>query len=63
MKQMKISLIDVDGRLITLEVAKLLARLRWIRFVRLSCDTSEMLPVIEQAVAYMKEAGIPRSRF
>lgn len=53
----------LDARLITPEVAKLLVRLRWIRFVRLSCDTSEMLPVIEQAVAYMKEAGIPRSRF
>ena len=31
--------------------------------MRLSCDTSEMLPVIEQAVAYMKEAGIAKSRF
>lgn len=53
----------LDARLITPEVAALLARLRWIRFVRLSCDTSDMLPVIEQAVAYMKEAGIPKSRF
>ena len=46
-----------------IETAALLARLRWIRFVRLSCDTAEMLPVIEQAVAYMKEAGIAKSRF
>lgn len=53
----------LDARLITPEVAKLLARLRWIRFVRLSCDTNEMLPVIEQATAYMKEAGIAKSRF
>lgn len=53
----------LDARLVTLETAALLARLRWIRFVRLSCDTTEMLPVIEQAVAYMKEAGIAKSRF
>lgn len=53
----------LDARLITPETARLLAGLRWIRFVRLSCDTSEMLPVIEQAVAYMKEAGIAKSRF
>ncbi len=53
----------LDARLVTSEKAALLARLRWIRFVRLSCDTTEMLPVIEQAVAYMKEAGIAKSRF
>lgn len=53
----------LDARLITPEVAALLARLRWIRFVRLSCDTDEMLPIIEQAAAYMKEAGVAKSRF
>lgn len=53
----------LDARLITPEVARMLAKLHWIRFVRLSCDTSEMLPVIEQATAYMKEAGIAKSRF
>lgn len=53
----------LDARLITPAVAALLARLRWIRFVRLSCDTSEMLPIIKQAVAYMVEAGVAKSRF
>lgn len=53
----------LDARLITPEIARLLSRLRWIRFVRLSCDTASMLPVIEQAAAYMREAGIAPSRF
>lgn len=53
----------LDARLITPEIARLLARLRWIRYVRLSCDTAAMLPVIEQAVAYLKEAGIGKSKF
>lgn len=53
----------LDARLITPEVARLLAKLHWIRFVRLSCDTATMLPVIEQATAYMREAGIAKSRF
>lgn len=53
----------LDARLITPEVAKLLARLHWIRYVRLACDTSAMLPVIEQATRYMKEAGVAKSRF
>lgn len=53
----------LDARLITPQIAALLARLHWIRFIRLSCDTSAMLPVIEQATAYMREAGISKSRF
>lgn len=53
----------LDARLVTPEVAKLLARLHWIRFVRLSCDTSAMLPVIEQATRYLREAGVAPSRF
>lgn len=52
----------LDARLITPKVAKLLADLHWIRFVRLSCDTSAMLPVVGQAVAYLREAGIAKSR-
>ena len=52
----------LDARLITQETAALLAGLRWIRFVRLSCDTSAMLPVIEQATAYLREAGVAPSR-
>ena len=52
----------LDARLITQETATLLACLRWIRFVRLSCDTSAMLPVIEQATAYLREAGVAPSR-
>ena len=34
----------------------------WIRFVRLSCDISALLPVVEQAAAYLREAGIVKSR-
>ena len=52
----------LDARLITPEIARMLARLHWIRFVRLACDTSEMLPVIRQATAYLKEAGVAQSR-
>lgn len=29
----------------------------------MSCDTSAMLPVIEQATAYLKEAGVQSWRF
>ena len=53
----------LDARLITPEVSKMLARLHWIRFIRMSCDTSEMLPVVEQAAACLREAGAAPSRF
>ena len=53
----------LDARLITLDTARMLARLHWIRFIRMSCDTSDMLLVVEQAVAYLREAGAAPSRF
>lgn len=53
----------LDARLITPKTAQMLAQLHWIRFVRMSCDTSSMLPVIEQATAYLMEAGVAPFRF
>ena len=53
----------LDARLIIPEAARMLARLHWIRFIRLSCDTSDMIPVVEQAAAYLREAGAASSRF
>lgn len=53
----------MDAMLIDKPAAKLLADLRWIRFVRVSCDTTAKLPYVEQAVRYMIEAGIAPSRF
>lgn len=53
----------LDARLIDKDVAQLLARLRWIRFVRVSCDTLPMVPVVIEAAQKMADAGISRSRF
>ena len=53
----------LDARLITPKAARMLAKLHWIRFIRLSCDTSDMLPVVERAAAYLREAGAAPSRF
>ena len=52
----------LDARLITPAVAQMLVRLRWIRFVRVSCDTRDMIPVVRQAAAYLEEAGLPTWR-
>lgn len=53
----------LDARLINKEIASLLARLHWRRFVRVSCDTIHMLPTVIEASQIMANAGIARSRF
>ena len=37
--------------------------MHWIRFIRFAFDTSDMLPVIQQATAYLRGAGAAPSRF
>lgn len=48
----------LDARLISPEVAALLARLKWIRFIRMSCDTDAMLPVVLEVVRLLEAEGV-----
>jgi hypothetical protein len=50
----------LDARLIAgnPEVAKLLARVKWISMLRLSCDSPAMLGVVESAAALLRSAGL-----
>ena len=48
----------VDARLLTKEIAAMFAKVKWIKYIRLACDTSSMLPVVEQAVRYLSEEGV-----
>lgn len=48
----------LDARLITPEIARLLSKLKWIRFIRMSCDTDEMLPVVMRAIELLKAQGV-----
>lgn len=48
----------LDARLITDEIAELLSQLKWIRFIRLACDTSQMIPILEQAVQRLGKYGV-----
>lgn len=47
----------LDARLITDDIAHMLSRVKWIRFIRLACDTSAMLPVITDAVKRLNKYG------
>jgi len=48
----------LDARLITDDVAEALAGLKWIRFIRMSCDTDAMLSVVLEAVERLRRRGV-----
>jgi len=48
----------LDARLITPEVAEIISRLKWIRFIRMSCDTDAMLNVVMDAVHRLGNYGV-----
>ena len=52
----------LDARLIDREKAKYLANCKWIKYLRVACDTTSMLPVIKQALAYLSEYGLKPSK-
>lgn len=48
----------LDARLITPEIADILAALKWIRFIRMSCDTDSMLPIVERSISLLQQKGV-----
>jgi len=48
----------LDARLISDDVALKLSKLKWIRFIRMSCDTDAMLDVVLKAVQRLSACGV-----
>ena len=48
----------LDARLITPEIADILSRLKWIRHIRMSCDTDAMLDVCLTAIKRLQDRGV-----
>lgn len=48
----------LDARLIDGDVAEMLARLKWIRHIRMSCDTDAILGDVLNAIGALKHYGI-----
>ncbi len=53
----------IDAEHVTQPIAEKLARLKWIRFVRMSCDHVRRIDYIKQAAAYLREAGVHAELF
>lgn len=48
---------DMDCRLITPDVAKLLVQVKWLKYIRFACDTSAQLDYLFRACIMLKENG------
>ena len=48
----------LDARLITPEIAEILSKLKWIRQIRMSCDTDAMLDVVLTAIKRLQDCGV-----
>lgn len=49
----------MDARLIDDPVARMLSGIHWHPYLRIACDTHEMIPVVEKAVHKLKANGVP----
>jgi hypothetical protein len=45
----------LDARLVDRPVAKVLARIKWIRFIRFACDHLEQMPAVANAINLIRE--------
>lgn len=48
----------LDARLITDEIAEILSKLKWIRSIRMSCDTDAMLDIVLDRVSLLRKYGV-----
>lgn len=48
----------LDARLITPEIAEILAGLKWIKYIRTACDTDNMLDVVLEKAELLAKRGV-----
>ena len=48
----------MDARLVTPHIADIIARLKWIKYIRFSCDQTAQIEAIENAAALLLERGV-----
>ena len=53
----------LDARLVDDNIAKLLVKVKWLRYIRFSCDTKAMLDVVLNAVERLRKYGYKKEVF
>lgn len=48
---------DLDCRLVTPEIAQMLVKVKWLKYIRFACDTSAQLPHLFKACDLLKQYG------
>lgn len=48
---------DLDCRLVTPEIAQMLVKVKWLKYIRFACDTSAQLPHLFKACNLLKQYG------
>lgn len=52
----------MDIRLVTEDVVKLFGKLKWIKYIRFSCDTKGQLPYFKRVFEWFEKYGVSRSK-
>ena len=52
----------MDARLVTAEIADILARLKWIKYIRFSCDQKNQIEAVKKAVGLLANRGVKASK-
>lgn len=52
----------MDIRLVTEDIVKLFGELKWIKYIRFSCDTKGQLPYFKRVFNWFEKYGVSRSR-
>ena len=52
----------LDSRLVTDEIAKLLSKIKWIRYIRFACDTTPAVEPLLKAVEKLNRYGVKNYR-
>jgi len=53
----------IDARLITDDVAQMLARVKWLKYIRFGCDTPRQIGEVERAVQLLDKHGYKKDYF
>lgn len=53
----------LDARLVTPEIAKLLSKVKWLKYIRFSCDTKPMIEQIRRVVELLENNGLKKQIF
>lgn len=53
----------LDARLITDDIARLLARCKWLRYIRVACDQSGQIKHVENALRLLRKHGYKKELF